>query len=169
MATCADRRVHVSIALVARTCAGTRTTERALEGIVMRRSVSTVIAALVTVGTFGANAAPAAAAQGAPPSSATCVSTTGSKVCFEADGDRLWVGDTRADGHHAEGFIVVYAGGEIGTFVSWCENTSGASTWKACSYAEDVPERRWGEIQAFTVEGSRVISSSSLVSIYTSL
>lgn len=125
--------------------------------------VSTVVGAAA----IAALAGTATAAQGAPPPSAPCAATTGARACFEAYGDRVWVQDTRADGHHAEAYLVVN-GGSAGTIITYCENFNGASTWVVCAEGESIPERRSGTIYALNVEGNTVLYRSGGVAIYTS-
>ncbi|SDE11169.1 hypothetical protein [Glycomyces harbinensis] len=72
---------------------------RSLELRGNRRRLLAVLTALVAMaGLSGAFAAPAQAAIG------NCVQTSGAKVCFDPNGDHLYVYDTAADGMAATGF-----------------------------------------------------------------
>lgn len=82
-----------------------------------------------TTGTVSALSAAAV-----PPDS-WCAATYGSKVCFQHDGDVVWVLDTAADGMSAFGGIYT----NYGRAPEGCRNKSGAQQWVYCDkdYAED--------------------------------
>ncbi|GAA4933429.1 hypothetical protein ACFPM3_04510 [Streptomyces coeruleoprunus] len=68
-----------------------------------------------------------------PPDS-WCVSTYGSKVCFEHHGDVVWVLDTASDGMSAIGGVYT----DYGRAPEACRNKSGYNRWVSCDkdYAE---------------------------------
>jgi hypothetical protein len=80
------------------------------------------------------------AVPGSVPSGLPCIDRAGAKACFQADGDKLWVKDTSADGHSA-----------TASWEEWwqaldssvarqgsCVNKLGAGTWGVCN--KDFPE-----------------------------
>lgn len=129
----------------------------------MRRIAKLALAAIVmTSSAVATSAIPAAAGDYGPGESATCVETTGARACYEAYGDRLWVLDTLADGHHAEAWLSVDGAGYFS-----CASYQGAWYWKVCDYAEDVPEHHQGGLVAERVEGKVVLNTSTNKWIYT--
>ncbi|MDT9686649.1 hypothetical protein RND61_31985 [Streptomyces sp. TRM76323] len=68
-----------------------------------------------------------------PPDS-WCVATYGSKVCFQHDGDVIWVLDTASDGMSAIGGVYT----DYGRAPEACRNKSGYNRWVKCDkdYAE---------------------------------
>ena len=57
-----------------------------------------------------------------------CISTTGSEVCFQPDGDKIWVKDTSSDGFSAVArWYTDY--GRWGT----CRNALSAGSWGVCN------------------------------------
>ncbi|MFJ8694255.1 hypothetical protein [Streptomyces roseolilacinus] len=68
-----------------------------------------------------------------PPDS-WCVATYGSKVCFQHDGDVIWVLDTASDGMSAIGGVYT----NYGRAPEACRNKSGYNRWVKCDkdYAE---------------------------------
>lgn len=124
----------------------------------MRRVAKLALAAIAMTSSAAAvSVPPATASDFGPGESATCVDTTGARACYEAYGDRLWVLDTLADGHHPEAWISI-AG--VGYFS--CVSYQGAWYWKVCDYAEDVPEYHEGVVQAERVEGEVMLNNSEL-------
>ncbi|GAA2136856.1 hypothetical protein [Glycomyces algeriensis] len=95
------------------------------------RLIAVLVAIVAMIGLSGAIAAPAQAAT-------PCVASTGAKVCFNPDGEHLYVYDTAADGMAATAFY---------TFNDWddddwvrAENNGGAGSvldWDL-SLAENV-------------------------------
>jgi hypothetical protein len=67
-----------------------------------------------------------------PPSGLPCAQTTGSRVCFQADGDYWWVRDTVADGSYAD---VYWEAGQDSTNYrrGECRNRHGYGTWAVCN------------------------------------
>lgn len=68
-----------------------------------------------------------AVASSGPSGSYACISTTGSKVCYKADGDKIYVKDTKKDGFSAVmRWYTDY--GRWGT----CRNKLGYGKWGVC-------------------------------------
>jgi hypothetical protein len=78
------------------------------------------------------------AVAGTPPSGLPCISTTGAKACFEANGDRWWVQDTAADSASAEARWDNYRNGSLYRS-GICRNSLGSGKWGKCNknYYED--------------------------------
>ncbi|HKE16591.1 MAG TPA: hypothetical protein VKB80_17080, partial [Kofleriaceae bacterium] len=93
---------------------------------------------------------------GGPTGPVPCVSTTGARACYKALGDEIWVLDTAADGHHAEGWLAV----DSLPFVLACINTQGAGVWQMCSAATIVPEHDHADLQSANMEGNTVLDTS---------
>ena len=56
-------------------------------------------------------------------------------VCFERDGDVIWVHDDQADGERAVGHLVVRSGHYF------CHNAAGAGVrWEGCSFSSQTAE-----------------------------
>ncbi|WP_327324243.1 hypothetical protein OG735_18230 [Streptomyces sp. NBC_01210] len=106
--------------------------------------VTPAAAVLVAAGTATVASAATGTPSGAPPSGATCVSTTGAKACFAAYGDRVWVKDTKANGQSAAGTIKSKLPAHWGRE---CFNNRGKDGgWVMCNF--DVPENQKGELWA---------------------
>lgn len=119
----------------------------------------------VLVGVFGAVvafAAPASAitwehdtaTAGTPPSTKTCVSTSGAQACFHADGDVWWVNDTASNGYAAEARWYDLRGETFtddGTILfavhrnGACVNGLGEGEWGKCDkdYDEMMDDLLW--------------------------
>ncbi|MFD7656040.1 hypothetical protein ACFV4N_18885 [Actinosynnema sp. NPDC059797] len=78
------------------------------------------------------------AVAGTPPAGLPCVSVTGARACFEADGDKWWVRDTAADSASAEARWDNYRNGSLYRS-GICRNGLGNGTWGVCNknYYED--------------------------------
>jgi hypothetical protein len=72
------------------------------------------------------------ATPGDPPSGMECVGTSRSEVCFETEGDEIWVQDEKRDGRSALAAWAV--DGRFG----YCRNWSGYSSWAVCN--KNFPE-----------------------------
>lgn len=97
-----------------------------------------------------------ATAPTAGPPSGPCISTNGSKACFAAYGDRLWILDTAKDGHHAAGRLVKNDGD---TF--YCHNYKGKGKWKSCAWPKHIPEHSSLTMYAMNMEGGDIVDTSS--------
>lgn len=76
------------------------------------------------------------ASAGSPPSGTTCVSMTGAKACFEKNGDKWWVEDTKADGHSATASWTNYlddGNGYRSYRTGSCVNKLGSGEWGVCN------------------------------------
>ncbi|MFI6642686.1 hypothetical protein [Streptomyces sp. NPDC050504] len=71
----------------------------------------------------------------AVPPDSWCANAYGSKVCFQHDGDVVWVLDTVSDGMSAVGGVYT----NYGRAPEACRNKAGAKQWVYCDkdYAED--------------------------------
>jgi len=67
------------------------------------------------------------------PGGLRCAKTTGSIVCYERTGDKVWVKDTLADGTSA----VAKWSFSFGSRVGYCRNRLGASRWGVCDHEFD--------------------------------
>lgn len=78
------------------------------------------------------------AVAGSVPDGLNCVSITGAKVCYEHDGDKWWVKDTKEDGASAVAEWVNYRNGVLYREGS-CRNSLGNGKWGYCNknYYED--------------------------------
>nr|WP_301251540.1 hypothetical protein [Streptomyces somaliensis] len=81
-----------------------------------------------------------------PPDS-WCVSTYGSKVCFQHDGDVVWVLDTASDGMSAIGGVYT----DYGRAPEACRNKSGYNTWVKCD--KDYDESGNVRLRALRYDG----------------
>ncbi|MCP9956268.1 hypothetical protein [Streptomyces sudanensis] len=81
-----------------------------------------------------------------PPDS-WCASTYGSKVCFQHDGDVVWVLDTAADGMSAIGGVYT----DHGRGPEACRNKSGHNRWVKC--AKDYDESGRVRLRALRYDG----------------
>jgi len=74
-------------------------------------------------------------------------------ACFDKAGDHVYVQDTLADGHHAEGYVTA-------NDYSWwspnCKNYNGAGTWVHCDF--DVPDGKFALLYAVRLEGTSVLN-----------
>jgi hypothetical protein len=80
--------------------------------------------------------------------------TTGSEVDFDPTGEHLFVCDTKADGHRADGFFFTSANATtmLGT------NANGNGT--CVDFNLSIAESGWIDFEACTAEGSTVLNSS---------
>ncbi|URM88781.1 hypothetical protein LUW75_00700 [Streptomyces sp. MRC013] len=81
-----------------------------------------------------------------PPDS-WCVSTYGSKVCFQHDGDVVWVLDTASDGMSAIGGVYT----NYGRGPEACRNKSGYNRWVKCD--KDYDESGSVRLRALRYDG----------------
>ncbi|RCG17752.1 hypothetical protein DTL70_27220 [Streptomyces diacarni] len=118
-------------------------------------------AVLITAGTATAAAATTGTPSGAPPTSAPCVSTSGAKACFVANGDAVYVKDTKANGDSVAGTLKSRLPANWGRE---CFNSRGAAGgWVKCSF--NVPEYQWADLWA---ANKPFIGSQSSTKVYTS-
>jgi hypothetical protein len=119
------------------------------------------LAVVIAAGTATVASATDGTPSGAPPSGATCVSTTGAKACFVPNGDLVYVKDTKANGESAAGTIKSVLPNHWGRE---CFNTRGeAGGWVRCNF--DVPEYQKGELWAVN---NPFVGSQAYTDIYTS-
>jgi hypothetical protein len=124
-----------------------------------RALIAVPAAILITAG--AATAAVASSPSGAPPSGADCVSTSGAKACFVADGDLVYVKDTKANGDSAGGTIKSRLPAKWG---HECINGRGAAGgWVKCDF--DVPEYQHADLWAVN---KPFVGSQASTEIYTS-
>ncbi|MFG1907406.1 hypothetical protein [Kribbella sp. NPDC048928] len=103
--------------------------------------------ALITAGTTATASAATGVPSGPPPAEngwdVWCVSVTGAKACFASYGDRVWVKDTKTNGHSVAATIK-----SDPSHSHWgreCLNTRGADGgWVMCNF--DVPEFQPGKL-----------------------
>ncbi|MEU3191486.1 hypothetical protein ABZ686_12770 [Streptomyces sp. NPDC006992] len=118
-------------------------------------------ALLITAGTATAAAAANGTPSGAPPSSAPCVSTSGAKACFVANGDAIYVKDTKANGDSVAGTLNSRLPSH---WDRQCFNARGAAAgWVKCSF--NVPEYEWADLWAVN---KPFIGSQAYTGVYTS-
>ncbi|GAA3130296.1 hypothetical protein JOF29_007177 [Kribbella aluminosa] len=106
-----------------------------------------VAATLIAAGTASVASATNGVPSGPPPSgdNVWCVSVTGAKACFAAYGDRVWVKDTKANGHPVAATIQDQE--SSGSWYRECFNDRGeAGGWVMCDF--DVPEFNAGLLWA---------------------
>lgn len=90
------------------------------------------------------------AVAGTPPSGLPCKSTTGVTVCFEANGDILWVKDTVSDGYAAIASWENYLRDTSGNWQFYrhgeCDNKLSAGHWGYCNkdFYEDTSLNEYG-------------------------
>mgnify|MGYP001387872601 CR=1 FL=1 len=95
----------------------------------------------------------------APPGGLSCADgrAIGVLVCFEPYGDKFWIKDTLADGHHV---AVSFATGrgEIGS----CHNYHGkAAGWTLCDqFAKHISEHETINFIGLTMEGSKILAQT---------
>jgi len=95
------------------------------------KKVITVVAAVLAL-TFGMSTQAQAAADGPT----LCI--TGSCVWFKHDGDRIYVQDTKADGHSA--VAQVCAPSSCSYVANYVWNSQGSGTVKSYGYGTQIPE-----------------------------
>lgn len=90
------------------------------------------------------------AVAGTPPSGLPCASMTGATACFEANGDRMWVKDTSADGHSAtlswENWYAEPMFDPVLNRYGSCVNKLGNGKWGVCN--KDLPEGSFVDFEA---------------------
>jgi hypothetical protein len=83
-----------------------------------------------------------------------CADSGATFACFTPLGDKIWVFDDAADGHHSEGQL--HVNGDL--FV--CQNFTGSGTWRVCnSWSDLIPEHENAVFCAETWEGNTFIDS----------
>ncbi|MFC5748024.1 hypothetical protein ACFPZN_20535 [Actinomadura rugatobispora] len=88
---------------------------------------------------------------------------TWGRVCFQPDGEILYVEDNEADGHHVRGFA--WSESVEGTPATYeCKNTKGAGTVRECNFS--WPERHRIYFFAALYEGDKRLASSDSKSAY---
>ncbi|MFJ4714623.1 hypothetical protein [Streptomyces sp. NPDC088785] len=127
----------------------------------MIRRIALVTGALVTG--LALAAAPASATESVkqtakkgsgPPSGAQCSVGKGVTVCFQKDGDRIWVLDKQEDGHHAVGGWG-FANGDSDVWDYECHDYAGkAGGWTYCGWADTIPESATITFRGMEFEGS---------------
>lgn len=126
-----------------------------------RALIAVPAAVLITVGTATVASAANGTPSSAPPSSAPCVSTTGAKACFVANGDAVYVKDTKANGASVAGTLKSRLPAKWGRE---CFNDRGADAgWVKCSF--NVPEYEYADLWAVN---QPFIGSQSYIKVYTS-
>ncbi|NSC25561.1 hypothetical protein FM076_32185 [Streptomyces albus subsp. chlorinus] len=126
-----------------------------------RAIIALPAAILITAGTATAAAAATGSPSGAPPSGATCVSTTGAKACFVANGDAVYVKDTKANGDSVAGTLKSRLPAKWGRE---CFNNRGAAGgWVKCSF--DVPEYQYADLWAVN---KPFVGNQAYTKVYTS-
>jgi hypothetical protein len=93
-------------------------------------------------------------ASGPPPTEGgkVCLDSGGTYACFTPLGDKIWVFDDAADGHHAEGELRI---NPTDPDVFNCRNFTGYGTWRVCNNWSDlIPEHLDGIFCAQTYEGN---------------
>ncbi|AGI88362.1 hypothetical protein AB0F32_05625 [Streptomyces albidoflavus] len=82
------------------------------------------------------------------------------RACFQPNGDKFWVQDLKADGHHVEMNAQVNVNG------NWyhCLNYHGkAAGWTSCSFATVVPENARIAYNVSVWEGDKLLRSGQLI------
>ncbi|MBO8191613.1 hypothetical protein ITI46_07930 [Streptomyces oryzae] len=126
-----------------------------------RALIAVPAAILITLGTATVAAAASGTPSGAPPSSVECVSASGAKACFVANGDQVYVKDTKANGDSATGTLKSRLPAKWGRE---CFNNRGATAgWVKCSF--DVPEHQYADLWAVN---KPFIGSQASTEVYTS-
>ena len=121
-----------------------------------------VAAVIISAGTATVASAADGKPSGAPPSGIPCVSTTGAKACFDPNGDKVYVKDTKANGESVAGTIKAVLPNHWGRE---CFNSRGAAGgWVMCDF--DVPENQKGELWAVN---NPFIGSQAYTTIWTSV
>lgn len=118
-----------------------------------------VLTAAFLGGTAAAATSKAAKAKnvsGSPPGGLSCSDGRGVGVlaCFQPNGDKFWIRDFRADGHHVE---VSFDSDrlEIGS----CRNFHGrAAGWTVCDqFSRHISENQGIVFQGLVMEGSKIL------------
>lgn len=84
------------------------------------------------------------AVAGSVPGGLECTAITGAKICFEKDGDKWWVKDTKQDGASAVAYWINIR--NLATYREGaCVNSLGYNKWGVCNknYYEDSGVYAW--------------------------
>lgn len=97
---------------------------------------------------------------GGPPPGAACAMGGWAEGCYEARGDKIWVRDTRSDGHYA---AVYWWLGDGASENRTCRDHHGkAAGWTVCDGLSGViAEHDTITIWPVTMEGSRIVPNGA--------
>ncbi|NUO57752.1 MAG: hypothetical protein HOV71_15530 [Hamadaea sp.] len=122
----------------------------------MKEHARRLFALSAAVGVLVTSFATAAAAD-LPSEPSTCVTTTGTQVCYYPKSQHLKVWDIKADGHHATGKLMDY---NADWETPYCQNYKGNNTMVECDYSSIIPAGDRAVLRAITMEGDEWISTS---------
>lgn len=87
-------------------------------------------------------------------------------ACYKPLGDKIYIHDDKADGHHVMAYLEVLNTG--GNLNFRCHNYFGAGTWAVCKdWADEIPEHRGAGLTAASMEGDDVVNSGTIVQLDT--
>ncbi|MGH3763282.1 hypothetical protein [Actinophytocola sp.] len=136
--------------------------------MIKRISAIIGIVAVLSVAFFGATASATTSmaarsknVSGSPPGGLSCSDGRGIGVnaCFQPNGDKFWIKDYKADGHHVE---VSFDSDrlEIGS----CRDFHGKKAgWTVCDqFSRHISENQGIVFQGLVMEGSRILARAPL-------